>query len=437
MKRRAFNAVLAKAPLALMSPLWAQETRPNILVFLVDDMGYADLSSYGAKDIKTPNIDRIGREGIRFTDAYSNGPVCTPTRAALMTGRYQQRFGLEWAIPPAMKEPGLEAKHTTIARRLKDEGYSTALIGKWHLGYKPEFGPNAHGFDRFFGILSGNVDHYSHREINGEPDLYEDGKPVERKGYMTELLTEEASRWLNENGKRPFFLYFAFNTVHWPFQTPGQPDDVRTRPNWFDGSRSDYAGMMQALDKSVGQVLAKLDELGAGKNTIVVFASDNGGERFSDNSPFFHHKGTLWEGGIRVPLLVRWPGHIRAGQVSNAPVATMDIPVTLAAAANLKSATVKPDGINLLPHVTSGQPLPERTLFWRINRPGRNQRAARRGDWKYVTDAGIEMLVNIREDPSERRDVAFRNPEKLRDLREAVKAWEKDVDAEKPTYHVV
>jgi arylsulfatase A-like enzyme len=437
MNRRTFNSLLPAAAVALTRPARAQQRKPNFVVFLVDDMGYADLSSYGAKDIQTPNIDRIAREGIRFTDAYSNGPVCTPTRAALMTGRYQQRFGLEWAISPGMKEPGLEQRHTTIARFLKNDGYATALIGKWHLGYKPEYGPNAHGFDRFFGILSGNVDHYSHRENNGEADLLEDGKPVEREGYMTDLLADEAAKWLDANHQRPFFLYFAFNTVHWPFQAPGRPKDVRTRSTWFEGTRADYVRMMKALDDAVGRVLARLDQYGMTKNTMVIFTNDNGGERLSDNSPLFHHKGTLWEGGIRVPLAVRWPERIPKGQVSNAPVATMDLPVTVVAAAGLKEGLTRADGVNLLPHMMSKHAVPERTLFWRINRAGRNQRAARRGDWKYISDAGIEMLVNLREDLGERRDLGYRHPEKKAELREALRAWEADVDSEKPRFQVL
>ncbi|MBI1897059.1 MAG: sulfatase-like hydrolase/transferase, partial [Acidobacteria bacterium] len=231
------------------SLLGAQQRKPNVLLFLTDDMGYGDLACYGAGDTRTPNIDRLGREGVRFTQCYSNGPVCTPTRAGLMTGRYQQRVGLEWAIPPAVRGWGLETKETSLPRMLKDSGYATAMYGKWHLGYEPQYGPNAHGFDEFFGILSGNVDHYTHKEINGDPDLYENTKPVEKAGYMTDLINERAVDYVNRQGRNPFFLYIAYNATHWPFQAPGRPNDTRTRPTWFNGTRADYVQMTERIDR--------------------------------------------------------------------------------------------------------------------------------------------------------------------------------------------
>ena len=208
-------------------------TKPNVVFILIDDMGYADIGSYGVKDIRTPHLDRLAREGVRLTNAYSNGPNCTPTRAALMTGRYQQRVGLEWAILVNQKEPGLPASETSIARMLKGNGYSTAMFGKWHLGYKPEFGPVAHGFDEFFGFLSGNIDYYAHRERNGEPDLYEGTRAVEKSGYMTDLITERSVGFIEkQQARQPFFLYVAYNAVHAPFQTPDNPTDIRTNAIW-------------------------------------------------------------------------------------------------------------------------------------------------------------------------------------------------------------
>ena len=236
--------------------------KPNVIFILVDDMGYADLSSYGSKDIRTPNIDRLAKEGVKLTQAYSNGPVCTPTRAALITGRYQQRVGLEWAIPAGVTDPGLPVEETSLARMLKNNGYATALFGKWHLGYKPEFSPNAHGFDEYFGIPSGNVDMYSHKEINGTHSLYEQDKEVFVEGYLTEHLTKRSVDFIKRQKNNPFFLYLAFNAVHWPFQPPNRPDTVRNRETWLTGTRADYIAMMQSVDASVGQVLDTLDQQG-------------------------------------------------------------------------------------------------------------------------------------------------------------------------------
>ena len=273
----AFAAVLAclVTVLSLAMPLGAQDARrPNVVVILVDDMGYGDIGSYGVEDIRTPHLDRLAREGVRFTDFYANGAVCTPTRAALMTGRYQQRVGLEWAILLAEKEPGLPATEPTLPRLLRDNGYRTGMVGKWHLGFRPEHGPNAHGFQEFFGILSGNVDMYSHRYRTGERDLWENGRPVEKSGYLTDLLTDRAVSFIEQNAADPFFLYVAYNAVHWPFQVPGRPDDVRTEATWYDGTRAEYARMLESMDAGVGRILDALDRLRLAGDTLVIFTND-------------------------------------------------------------------------------------------------------------------------------------------------------------------
>jgi arylsulfatase A-like enzyme len=415
----------------------AEPRRPNVVVVLVDDMGYGDLGCYGATDIRTPHVDRLAREGVKLTDFYANGPVCTPTRAALLTGRYQQRVGLEWAIGPGQKGPGLPASETSLARMLKGRGYATAIFGKWHLGYKPEFGPNAHGFDSFFGILSGNVDHYAHREINGEPDLYEDTTPVTRAGYLTDLITARAVAYVDDHARAPFFLYVPYNAVHWPFQPPDRPDDARTRPSWFDGTRADYARMLERIDDGVGAILAALERQGVADDTLFVFTDDNGGERLSEVSPLFHHKGTLWEGGIRVPCLVRWPGHIPAGTVSARPAITMDLTATILAATGASlPAGRAPDGVDLLPALRGEGPSAGRTLFWRIERPDRSQRAARQGKWKYVRDGGIEGLFDLEQDPGERRDLGYRFPQVLAAMRGQVARWEAEMARTTPPFVV-
>src|SRR4051812_37290722 len=240
-----FGAVAAQ-------PVRTASRDPSIVLIVLDDMGYGDLGCFGCTDIRTPHIDRLARQGVRLTNFYANGPVCTPTRAALMSGRYQQRVGLEWAISPGQKEPGLPVEESTLARALKKDGYATALFGKWHLGYRREFGPLAHGFDEFFGLLSADIDHYSHREITGEPDLYEGDRPVERKGYMTDLITERAVAFVEKSASGPFFLEIAYSAVHWPFQPPDSPEDVRDSKTWYKGTRRDYGRMLERADEGVG-----------------------------------------------------------------------------------------------------------------------------------------------------------------------------------------
>jgi arylsulfatase A-like enzyme len=411
--------------------------KPNVVLILTDDMGYADLGCYGCKDIRTPHVDKLVAQGVRLTNFYSNGPVCTPTRAALMTGRWQQRVGLEWAIGPGVKEPGLPVKEVSLPRLLKDAGYATGLCGKWHLGYKREFGPNAHGFDEFYGLLSGNVDHYSHKENNGELDWYEDGKAVEVNGYSTDLITEKAVDFIGRKANGPFFLYLAYNAVHWPFQPPGRPDDVRGKENWFAGNRRDYARMTEAVDDGVGKVLAALQRAGLTEDTLVIFTNDNGGERLSDNGPLFHHKGTVWEGGIRVPCVIRFPNRLPAGKVSDQPGITMDLTATVLAACGVQPpAERRPDGIDLLPTLSGKAPAAERTFFWRIDRRERVQRAVRHGDWKYVRDGGIEQLFDLSADVGERKDLAYRHPETLADLRKRYEAWEAEMAEAKPLFSV-
>ena len=428
MDRRQF--LLASA--ACLGVSRAADTKPNVVIFLVDDMGFADIGPYGVKDAKTPNLDRLAKSGVKFFNSYSNGPVCTPTRCGLMTGRYQQRYGLEWAILPTQRDAGLPTEAVTLPRMLKNEGYKTGMFGKWHLGFNPAFGPNAHGFDEFFGILGGNVDLYTHNNINGTHDLWEGVEMVKREGYLTDLLTERAVKFIDAHAKDPFFLYVPYNSVHWPFQPPGRPDK-RTRENWMAGSRADYVKMVESIDSSVGTVLSALERNKLADNTLVVFTNDNGGERFSRNEPAFHHKGTLWEGGIRVPTIMRWPGRIPAGKTSRQAIITMDITATVAAAAGAEAAAGTPlEGIDLLPIVSGKRPDVERTLFWRIDRDERKQRAVRKGNWKYIRDASIEMLFDVEKDPSERMDLAPENPAVLAELRGAVAAWERDLAKHKP-----
>jgi arylsulfatase A-like enzyme len=415
--------------------LKAQRRPPNLVFFLSDDLGYADLGCYGARDIKTPHLDRLAREGVRFTDCHANAPVCTPTRVGFLTGRYQQRFGkdLEWALGPANnKTGGLRPSDSILPGALKKAGYRSAIYGKWHVGWNPDSRPIRHGFDEFFGILLGNADMYTHKYHDGSDDLWENDKPVRKTGYLTELLAERAVAWVQKNRDHPFFLYVPFNAVHWPFQPPGRPEPA-TAENWRDGTRSDYARMVESMDKAVGEVMAALRRHGIEQNTLVAFSNDNGGERLSDNSPFYHVKGTLFEGGIRVPGIVRWPGVARAGTVTSQVAATMDFTATLLAAAGASPAPGKLDGIDLTPALSGRRSEIDRALFWRINQPGRRQLAARRGRWKYIDDNTgnrnfPELLFDLKADNTERKNVFFDNQQVAAGLRRAALEWEQDVD---------
>jgi arylsulfatase A-like enzyme len=403
--------------------------KPNVLVILVDDLGYGDLGCYGSKDIRTPHLDKLAKDGVRLTDCYTAACVCSPTRAALITGQYPQRSGFEWVIRYKEKERGLPVTDASLPRLLKKNDYATGLFGKWHLGYKPEFAPNAHGFDEFFGFLAADLDYYAHKDANGDPGLYENTKLIDEKGYLTDLITEHSLAFLKKHAAGPFFLEVAYNAPHWPFQVPGKPDDVRDIKTYGPetGTRADYVKMVEHLDTGIGKLLAELDRLNLTKDTLVIFFSDNGGERLSDNGPLFHGKYTLWEGGIRVPGIVRYPGVIPAATTSSQPVITMDFTATILAAAgvNIPKGVIL-DGEDVLPVLAAKKPAHERTFVWRVQRPGEEvgQKAMRRGKWKYIIDREVELLFDLDADPGERRTLAFQHPEKVKELRGAVAEWE-------------
>ncbi len=420
-------------------PGWSAEPRPNIVLIMTDDLGWADLTSYGAADIRTPNIDSLGRDGVRMTDFYSNGVLCTPTRAGLISGRYQQRYGLERALPneAQAQSQGLTASGLTLPQLMREAGYATALVGKWHLGYQPNQSPNAHGFDYFFGLKSGFHDFYTHNAGDGKPDLWENAEPIVTEGYMTDLITERSLSFIEKNAKRPFFIDVAYNAPHWPYQPPHHPsvapDNARHvmphDPN--TSSRADYVAMVEHMDAGVGRILAKLDQLGLRENTIVIFTNDNGGEWLASNGPLFNRKFTVWEGGIRVPTLIRWPGRIAPGRISDQVGITMDLTASLLAVAGSKKiAAAELEGINLFPILEGRAPEVERTLFWRSTSYQNQQRAVRRGDWKLVVDGLHVFLYDIRRDIGERNDLARHRQDVAQRLRPLLAAWEAEVDAE-------
>lgn len=427
--------------------------RPNFVFVLVDDMGYADIGCMGAKDIKTPNIDRIAKEGVRCVQFYANAPVCTPTRAAFMTGRYQQRVGLEWALgftaeqfrrqgDKLVPEPdklalGLPEGEITIARLLSILGYRCGAFGKWHLGFQPQHNPTRHGFHDYFGNLLGHSDYYRYTYFDGTYQLYENAKPAKAEGYLTDLINQRAADFIHKNAKQPFFLYVPHLAVHYPFQVPDQPEQTLTKENFNRGTRQQYAAMLERVDKGVGMILDALDKNGIADNTLVVFSSDNGGYYLSDNSPHFHHKSTLWEGGVHVPCLMRWPAKLPAGKVTQQMGITMDLTATMltAAAAKLPEGH-KLDGIDLLPYISGKKQEIERTFCWRIDRSDRKQKAVRQGKWKYIKDAMIEMLFDLEEDVGERRNLNYRHPETVARLRQLHEEWEADLARTPPAFLV-
>ena len=420
----------------------ATERRPNVVLVITDDAGYGDFGCYGATDVRTPHVDRLAREGVRLTDFYA-APQCTPTRAALLTGRYQQRVRLESALGSSGVSLGLglPANGRTLPQLLKKHGYATGLVGKWHLGYQARFSPQAHGFDHAFGPISGYIDYYHHVRGDGVPDIFENGRPVAVEGYATDLFTERATRFIEQHAGHPFFLEVTYTAPHWPFQPPGKPSRAKDNGAFQSAAdppyatRKDYVAMLECADSGLGRIIGTLDRLGLSENTLVIFTNDNGGEWLSNNAPFFHRKGTVWEGGIRVPAVFRWPGRLPAGRVVTHPGITMDLTRTILAATGAQvPPEAKLDGLDLLPVLAGRAPRQERALFWRFGGPdNRSQRAVRQGDWKLLIDAGgfsPLFLFNLRDDPGERKDLAAAHPEIVARLRPLLDAWEKEVEAD-------
>jgi arylsulfatase A-like enzyme len=389
---------------------------PNILFIMADDMGYADVSCYGRPDLRTPNVDGLAARGIRLLQAYANSAVCTATRVGLITGRYQYRLrvGLEEPLATAAPTIGLPPEHPTLPSLLNRGGYATALVGKWHLGTLPNFGPLKSGYEQFFGFRGGAVDYYSHNGTDQKPDLWDNDVPVERAGYMTQLLGDRAVQVINSYAKerRPFFISLHFNAPHWPWEAPGdEAESARIRAtalNHFDGgSQATYQRMITEMDTQIGRVVAALRANGALENTIIVFTSDNGGERFADTWPFTGRKTELLEGGLRIPAIISWPATLPQNRTSQQVAISMDWLPTLAAAAGLApDAAYPPDGINLLPVFRSnGTPVPRR-LFWRYK--ANAQRAMRDGDFKYLKIRENTFLFNVADDPMERANLKER-----------------------------
>jgi arylsulfatase A-like enzyme len=436
LSRRQFLAVAGSSAASVLLPRWVLgesrgqgAVRPNVVVILADDLGYGELGVQGCRDIPTPHIDSIAHNGMRFTSGYVSCPVCAPTRAGLMTGRYQQRFGFETNPGPeehADPKFGLPREEATLAERLKSLGYATGMVGKWHLGYRAELQPTQRGFDEFFGFLGGATDYLPGARRSGR--ILRGTEVVDEPEYLTDAFAREAVSFIDRHSQQPFFLYLPFNAVHGPLQaTDGY---LQRFPNIEDTKRHTFAAMTAAMDDAVGRVLNELRRHKLEENTLIFFLSDNGGptpQTTSSNGPLRGYKGQVYEGGIRVPFMVQWKGRIAAGKVYEAPVIALDIhPTVLAAVGESINPEWRLDGVNLLPYLFGERSDPPHdTLYWRF----RTQRAIRQGEWKLVMSnrTGTWELYNLVEDIGEQRDLAAQKPEKVRELAAAWEAWNSEL----------
>ncbi len=423
--------------------------RPNVVFILADDLGYGDLACYGRADIRTPHLDRLARDGVRFTQHYANGAECTPTRAAFLTGRYQQWIGgLECAIGTGnvgryddairlreTNDLGLPTTAQTIVRLLKDAGYATAITGKWHLGYEPKFAPHLHGFDHTFYCIGGGMDYFHYLDTVAGYNLFQNGDPIRREGYFTDLATDEAISFIQRQAEQPFFLYLPYTCPHSPFQGP---DDYREHPlplnsklwNQSSAPPATYIAMVEQMDRQIGRVLATLDELGLRENTVVIFAGDNGGTRSSRNAPLSGFKGSTFEGGIRVPGIVRWSGVVPAGMTSHQTCVTFDFTASIAALAGVAADPATPfEGVDIVDHVRQRAADFERTLYWRKPRGTRVWQGARQGSLKFVAEqvdgATVRQhLFDLSSDVAEKRDLKDSRSDDFDRLRRLYREWE-------------
>jgi arylsulfatase A-like enzyme len=435
--RSLFSLAVLAALLGLSSQATAEDSaqggkrsadgRPNIVLIVADDLGYSDLGFQGGKDIPTPNLDALAKSGVRCTDGYVSGPYCSPTRAGLLTGRYQQRFGHEFNPgPKADKKFGLPLDQVTLATRLKEAGYATGMVGKWHLGGSTEQHPLNRGFDEFFGFLGG-AHPYLINETNGQTIL-RGFEVAGEKEYLTDAFSREAVAYVEKHKDEPFFLYYTFNAVHGPLQAI---EKYTSRfPNIENEKRRTYAGMLSAMDDAVGKFQETLEKAGIAENTLIVFISDNGGPtqaNASNNLPLNGVKATVWEGGVRVPFVVSWPGHLPEGEIYSKPVIQVDLCPTLLAAAEVKTdeAKAKFDGVDLLPYLSGkkDQP-PHDALYWRFG----PQWAIRSGNYKLTKVPAFEkpQLFDLASDIGESKDLSVDKPELVKELTVKWQQWDKD-----------
>ncbi len=441
-RRSAIGSALGTAALAVAVPGLAHTPgrKPNFLFIMADDLGYADLSCYGRQEYRTPVLDSLAAQGMKFTHGYANSAVCSATRVGLITGRYQYRLAVGLEEPLGRPGIGLDPAVPTIASLLKAQGYHSALVGKWHLGGLPDFGPQQSGYDEFWGNRGGGVDYFRHGVAGSTTDLWDGDVRIDEAGYYTDMLADRSIEFLDGRAAQPdtpWLLSLHFTAPHWPWQGPddqaasarlatiADPIGGLAIAEYDGGDMETYAEMVTSMDANIGRVLARLAELGMERDTVVVFTSDNGGERFSNTWPFSGIKTELLEGGIRVPFIVKWPGLVAPGSTSDTPALSMDfLPTFVAAAGGATDPAYPPDGIDLAP-VLAGLPTPGRDLFWRFK--SKDQRAMRRGQYKYLKINDHEYLFDIIADPMERGNLKDRQPAVFAALKQAFEAWNADM----------
>ncbi|UCD29982.1 MAG: sulfatase-like hydrolase/transferase, partial [Planctomycetota bacterium] len=430
----------------------SKSTQPlNVISFLADDLGYGDLGIYGCKDARTPNLDRLASEGARFTNAYAAACLCSPTRAAFVTGRYQLRIGEHFEPYLSRQVPGLSPQeHPTIAMYLKEAEYETVIYGKWNVGYTQDTYPNHHGFDYWLGLTT-NHDYFTHHTWNfqqekwtGRLDLWENGKQVEIEGYTTDILADGTVQFIkNYDGTRPFFIYVPWQAPHGPLQGP---EDKGTQPGKGikPEMRPTNIKIIERLDYQIGRILETLKQKGLDKNTLVIFSSDNGGHRAARNHPLRGGKASLYEGGIRVPLIMRLPGVIPAGITTDQMAITMDITATILATAGIEVPQDRPlDGVDLIPYLTGRKPTEDRMFCWRSRQSNWGQKinkvlekAIRHGKWKLHIKAKHAALYNLQKDIGETQDLAKQHPEMVSQLEKRLADWETNVTPKQRTFTI-
>lgn len=454
---RLLGSIVLVWALGLVATIQATATspdRPDIVLIVADNLGHGDLSCYGCRDIQTPNIDAIAAAGVRFTNFYSNGPECSPTRTALLTGRYQQRIpGLECALGTGnvgryddaiqlaeQRNLGLPPSETVLIPLLNQQGYTTIGLGKWHLGYEQHLLPPHHGFDYFLASLGGTIDYFYHNEPTGEPVLYENLKRVRRDRYFTDLITETAVDFLQKQPlQEPIFLYLPYTAPSAPFQHPDRkPDQPKVSSkwdsnDWQQGDRATLKAIIERLDQGVGTIVETLRATGRLERTLIIFCSDNGAYPIAaSNAPFRGYASELFEGGIHVACMASWPDHLPVGAIDDRPTMTFDLTASILAAAGSQPPRNRPlDGIDVLGQIASGQPPQGRTLFWRARRANRTWKAVRKAELKYVSrkdDDGLaEFLFDLEQDPGESDNLLMRRPDDAAALKQQLAAWESEV----------
>ncbi len=407
----------------------ATAPKPNIVLIMADDLGYGGMSCYGNTELSTPALDSLAKNGLKFTDFHSNGSVCSPTRAALLTGNYQQRAGLEGVIyvRGETREVGLDTTEVTIAKLLKNNGYATGIMGKWHLGYNKEYNPVHHGFDEFYGYLSGNVDFHSHYDNAAIYDWWHNLDSLYEEGYVTDLITEHSVDFINQHKEEPFFLYVPHEAPHVPFQGRNDPayrfpGEEFTYHGPVEDTERAYNEMVEVMDEGIGKIMETLEKNDLLENTLVIFISDNGAEKFGHNGTLNGQKISLLEGGHRVPGIAYWKGKISPG-VSSETIITMDLLPTIL------SITKTPaggdfDGIDISNVLFENGKLDERSLFWKY----RKQKAARQNQWKLWVTETDTALFNLEQDLQETNNLADKHPDITEDLVQQLEAWEQDVN---------